>query len=444
MERSFCSLAHRFKSHCHREEPKGRRGDPGKIGIVSLALAMTILITPFFAHADPLPKILEAEQMSPANLEDIETLIDFSWFEKAWKALQSYSQEEDRVMFLEARALMGLKKYEEANDLFQKIIEKTEDPEMREESLLKVASGLSRLKRYPESIKIYEELMHSATSKKVAQKMAKRAFKTALEAKDYEKSLRLLAHFSGPETAWWRGWCDFRLGHLEKALRSWHKISSPQSLYWRSVVLEKLNRHDAAEKLRQKLVDQYATTYYGFLVLKNFPSLNSPAPLEEGKERWKWEEKYPRSYKTFVERESKKRKLDPYLVFAVIWQESRFRENAVSSSGAIGLMQMMPQTALVVAESSGLKHFHLPEILKPDVNIRLGAFYLHFLQKLFKNETAYSVAAYNAGEEAVARWLSLRQDESPEMFVEEIPFDETRDYVRRVLTAQSIYHWLYL
>jgi len=125
--------------------------------------------------------------------------------------------------------------------------------------------------------------------------------------------------------------------------------------------------------------------------------------------------------------------LDPALVLAVVRAESGGEPRAVSRSGAIGLMQLMPATAAVVAQKLGLEPPSREGLFDPETNIRLGTRYLAQLKRQFYDEPWLYVAAYNAGPGNVDKWVLQNTDLSPREIVERVAFDETRAYVFRVL-----------
>lgn len=125
---------------------------------------------------------------------------------------------------------------------------------------------------------------------------------------------------------------------------------------------------------------------------------------------------------------------DPYLVAAVMREESHFNPNAVSPVGAMGLMQIMPSTGRFIAGELGKRGFRSNELLNPDINIELGSWYLGHLLKRFDNDIVLSIAGYNAGPNAAARWAGSLPSELDE-FIESIPYDETRAYTKRVLQS---------
>ena len=143
--------------------------------------------------------------------------------------------------------------------------------------------------------------------------------------------------------------------------------------------------------------------------------------------------RYPFHYQTIVRTHARNYDLDTALLAAVIYQESKFRADARSSSGAIGLMQLLPATAQGIALRTGGTTFRTEDLLDPDINVRYGCWYLrHLLEKYGDERTA--LAAYNAGQDNVDRWLREGS---------EIRFGETRHYVKRVEELKKIYRRTY-
>jgi len=128
------------------------------------------------------------------------------------------------------------------------------------------------------------------------------------------------------------------------------------------------------------------------------------------------------------------RSVDPYLVAAVMREESGFNPGAVSSTGALGLMQIMPSTGRFIAGKLGRELDDKRELLDPDVSIELGSWYLGHLARRFDNDIVLTIASYNAGPTAVARWTETLPAELDE-FIESIPYPETRRYAKKVLKS---------
>jgi soluble lytic murein transglycosylase len=163
------------------------------------------------------------------------------------------------------------------------------------------------------------------------------------------------------------------------------------------------------------------------------------APLVEA-ERTAWlRESVPRPFWYAVRRWSKRYRIDSMLVYALIRQESQFNPRAHSSADAYGLMQLIPTTAAQVSKWIGLRPPSRESLTQPNLNVRLGTRYLANLLRRYKGRLALAVAAYNAGPSRVDRWVRRHGDRPLDEWVEEIPFDETRDYVKRVLTGYLSY-----
>jgi soluble lytic murein transglycosylase len=157
------------------------------------------------------------------------------------------------------------------------------------------------------------------------------------------------------------------------------------------------------------------------------------ALVQQAKPGW-WERLwYPLRYEQIVRGHARNYDLDPALLAAVIYQESKFKADARSASGAIGLMQLLPDTAQGIAVHTGGSAFRTSDLYDPEINVRYGAWYLrHLLRKYHDERTA--LAAYNAGQDNVDRWISAGRG---------IAFRETRAYVDRVEELKKIYRDAY-
>ena len=156
-----------------------------------------------------------------------------------------------------------------------------------------------------------------------------------------------------------------------------------------------------------------------------------------------WELAYPGGYLPTINEFSNEKKTDPHLVAAVIREESTYNPNAVSSAGALGLMQVMPQTGLRVATRLGLEEFTKERLLDSCYNIRLGTWYLGHLAEKFNNNLIHLIAAYNAGPEVVSKWVQQFGAGDTDEFIETIPYTETRQYVKKVLRSYREYKRIY-
>lgn len=156
---------------------------------------------------------------------------------------------------------------------------------------------------------------------------------------------------------------------------------------------------------------------------------------------------YPLHYQTPMKKYAAKYQLPLTLVTGLTWQESMYKADIRSSAGATGLMQLMPYTAREVAAKAGLKNFQQSQLTQPEINIQLGAYYLREQLNRWQGELIPTIASYNAGPGAVGRWrqqfgkISSSLDE--ELFIERIPYEETRRYVKQVFSHAWAYAWLY-
>ncbi len=150
-----------------------------------------------------------------------------------------------------------------------------------------------------------------------------------------------------------------------------------------------------------------------------------------------WQSLYPFPFVQTIEQWAQKRSLNPMLVTALIRQESRFEPKIESSAGAMGLMQVIPETADWVAGQINLKQYDLTQ---PEDNVNLGTWYLDFTHREYDNNSVFAVASYNAGPAKVAEWIQKYNTSDIDRFVEQIPYPETRGYVEFVLGN----YWNYL
>src|SRR3954469_9994836 len=147
----------------------------------------------------------------------------------------------------------------------------------------------------------------------------------------------------------------------------------------------------------------------------------------------------PLRHEDIIRQQALDKGLDPALIAAVIYAESRFRDGQRSAAGAVGLMQLTPQTAHDIARRSGATNFRVEDLDTPQVNIAYGSFYLRYLLDRYGGNLPFAIAAYNGGEGNVDKWIARARERNEALTVDAIPFAETRAYVRRVVDARSQY-----
>jgi soluble lytic murein transglycosylase len=156
-----------------------------------------------------------------------------------------------------------------------------------------------------------------------------------------------------------------------------------------------------------------------------------------------WEMFYPANFTSIIFRESARHDVDPYLLLALIRQESAFNPQALSRANAHGLMQLLPSTARIVAKSMKLRSPTVARLNDPAVNIRLGTKYFADLLRKFQGQEDKALASYNAGEDRVGSWISEGGFVDSAEFVETIPFSETRNYIKTIYRNYWFYKTLY-
>jgi soluble lytic murein transglycosylase len=164
---------------------------------------------------------------------------------------------------------------------------------------------------------------------------------------------------------------------------------------------------------------------------------NDPVALELSRRPDFWQTIYPLPYFDSMAQWTQQYSLNPLVLAGLIRQESRFEPEIVSSSGALGLTQVMPSTGAWIAEQLGQSSYQLTN---PEDNLRFGAWYLDYTHRTYQNNSMLAIASYNAGPGNVAQWVESYGIEDPDEFVERIPFEQTRHYVKAVFGN----YWNYL
>lgn len=156
-----------------------------------------------------------------------------------------------------------------------------------------------------------------------------------------------------------------------------------------------------------------------------------------------WRLVFPIPYKQAVWAAAEEFGVDPYLVVAIMRVESGFNPRAHSAKGAMGLMQLMPETGRWAADELGISDFSADMLYQTDINIRLGTWYLARLLQEFEGDLVIALAAYNGGSGNVRQWLENSTWSGHEHTLEDIPFTETREYVWKVLRNYRAYRDIY-
>lgn len=220
-----------------------------------------------------------------------------------------------------------------------------------------------------------------------------------------------------------------RLGLVSCAERAFDQLLNapevPTEIHWIVAALERrAGRYAESRQIAAKDTDGWADRY---------PANGDLLP---------WTLAYPTVFEKIVQNASENSDVSPNLIWAVMREESGFNPKVESWANAMGLMQLILPTAKSMGKELGIKVTRR-RLRKPEVNIPLGAAYLSRLQSLFEAHPVLTVAGYNAGEGAAARWLKERTDKNVDLFVEQIPYGQTRGYTKRVIGTYAAYTFLY-
>lgn len=209
---------------------------------------------------------------------------------------------------------------------------------------------------------------------------------------------------------------------LSQLLRKPHL---PSEIHW--VAADFLRRSGAFQQSREMIVHADKTWQQRY-------------PL--GSDYNRWSLAYPTAFEDAVSEAAAENTLRSSLLWAVMREESGFDPNVESWANAIGLMQVILPTAKRIGETIGV-HVNRRKLRRPKVNITIGSAYLSILKEKFQGHPILMIAGYNAGEGAVTRWLEPRMGDAVDRFVEDIPYDQTRGYTKRVISSLATYLFLY-
>ena len=165
-------------------------------------------------------------------------------------------------------------------------------------------------------------------------------------------------------------------------------------------------------------------------------------PIDEVPPQY-WKLLFPRPYWGDLTADAQRNGVDPYLVASLIRQESEFNPGAVSKANAFGLMQLLPSVGKAQAKRIGMRGFSANSLLNPQTNLQLGTANLRQVLDRFSGQPEYALAAYNAGDSPVRRWMAENNYKDLPEFVESIPYSETREYVQSILRNREMYRHLY-
>ena len=157
----------------------------------------------------------------------------------------------------------------------------------------------------------------------------------------------------------------------------------------------------------------------------------------------RWKLIYPLYYSDYINKFSGITGLDPFLVTALVREESYFNTDAVSSSNAQGLMQILPGTASDIARWKNFGNAHYNRIFEAETNLKYGTAYLSYIKERLQNNDMFAIAGYNGGPGAVEKWTKSLNYSDMDEFVENIPYEQSRNYVKKVYRSYWNYKRIY-
>ncbi len=228
------------------------------------------------------------------------------------------------------------------------------------------------------------------------------------------------------------------------------QTSPSEVAYLKAYSLEHAGRKNEAFTAYLTVPDSIES-YYGWLATQRLEGLAGPSRADIVTKR---EERvnsaidsaadtYPAPYRQAILNAAKSRKLDPRFILALIRQESVFKPLAKSPAGARGLLQLTMDAAQKYGPGAGLNALRENQLYQPETSITVGAEYIEHLTNLFPHMLEPVAASYNGGEDNVARWLERSKRTDPGVFTAEVGFDETKDYVQKVMSNYRVYRQLY-
>lgn len=303
----------------------------------------------------------------------------------------------------------------------------------------------------------------------------------ALKNQNWQHVIELIQHSNNKEAACWQYWLARSLekqGKKSEAMAIYQPLSKNRHYYGflasirlkntPSFINEKPNSNVATLRPYYPIIDQIRTLYRAKEHLQASRLLNdfiSELPKEEASALVYWVDKelqwhgktvflsnnetltnqlalrFPLAYQDTISNYAKKYAVRPEFVYAIIRQESSFREDATSFAGARGLMQIMPQTAQVVSKANQIDYRDQKQLFLSQKNINIGIAYLKDLAKRFSQHPVLMAASYNAGPRQVVYWLKNHPPKEVDEWIETLPWQETRNYLKNVMAFYVVYQY---
>ncbi|MDX1979054.1 MAG: transglycosylase SLT domain-containing protein [Bryobacteraceae bacterium] len=191
-----------------------------------------------------------------------------------------------------------------------------------------------------------------------------------------------------------------------------------------------------------KLLERRGASDHALRAVKAYVPEYLMIPMEQAPKDF-WRIAFPMPFRESLLKNARLSEVDPYVVAGLVRQESEFDPKAVSRARALGLTQVMPATGRELSRRVGIRRFNTSMLFVPDVNLRLGTYYIRNLLNSLNGKWEAALASYNGGRSRVVRWAEWGNFSEPSEFIETIPITETRDYVQIVLRNAKVYRQLY-
>lgn len=372
--------------------------------------------------------------------------------------------------------------YQEAAEYFEQYLSQVKSDTPNLNILEAQARNLSKMGEYKEAAEKFSELAKVTSSRT----MKWQEFWNRYLAGDYERTMAIIKSTNNIVThdpfepmvePYWQGKIMLRKGRTQEAMAIFQKViqDQPESYYatvlraqYPTLVVEQpslierpktapapLGSPAVVASNQMKLVSAFTEQLKNKpvqLAARNFVAINNfqPEPQLVGldvqvfdentpKRTSAWKAAYPLAFDHILSPMANILEMDKYIILSIMRAESYYNPNAASPVGAMGLMQLMPYTALRIASQLDDNQFKVENLADPKVNIAYGAYYLKSLLTYYDNNYFLAIAAYNAGPTAVDNWLTNCGPCSVDEFVEAIPYEETRRYVKKVVKYYSQY-----
>ncbi|MGQ0542022.1 MAG: transglycosylase SLT domain-containing protein [Blastocatellia bacterium] len=400
-----------------------------------------------------------AEHLSRAEVYSSNRL--FPEAREHWsKVFENYPNEAGmpKALFGTARSFMWERKYDKAVEWFQRLAKDHLNTKDGREGLAFLGASYVRLGKNLEAVKAYEQYTAMFPQGERIESAHLNIIDALREAKKYDeankwvdKTVRLFAGKPSEVNAFhaklrmeiyrenWNVAVQTADAMLNGKSFAGTMASSDEVKFLRAFALEKAGKKLEAYDGYASISRSY-TSYFGDLA----DSIEqSDWEMDNTQSMTKLFNEHPVIFRTELLRESRKHSIDPRFLLAIMKQESSFRANAKSPAGARGLLQLVFDTALKYNKKAGYPNLQPDDLYSPSVNIAIGSVYVAELRNEFGGLYEAIAASYNGGEDNAARWLNRSKPKEPGIFVSEIGFAETKNYLFKVMNNYRVYSFLY-